>query len=285
MFAELTDARCYYELRGSGDPLVLVPGLGSTCDLWDSVATELANSFFVILLDGRGVGRSIAKRAPKTLEDFSVDLLELLDHLQLPRSHVLGLSLGGMIVQQFAHDHPSRVDRLVLVSCTHRFSPYLREMARLLGQALRYFPQDLYRRTVELLGAAPEYMDAHLDEMDRRLVTAREKGIPRSAVARQLLCLARHDRDEGWDPTTAPTLVIAGEQDHLIPPCYARRMAEQIPGSEFMLVPGCGHNPFVEQPCLVLPRIEEFLSRGRPHDRSDNPKSRPAMSAAVGQMR
>jgi pimeloyl-ACP methyl ester carboxylesterase len=280
MFADLTDVRCYYEVSGSGDPLVLIPGLGSTCTLWNPVAGELAKSFCVILPDNRGVGQSIPKRPPKTLEDFSVDVVELLDHLQIARAHVMGLSLGGIIAYQVAADHASRVDRLVLVSCTHRFSPYLREMARLLGHALRHFPQDVFRRTIELLGTAPEYLDGHMDDVERKLAAARENAIPRSGVAKQLWCLARHDReDERGHPIAAPTLVIAGEQDHLIPACYARRMAQQILGSEFMLVPGCGHNPFEEKPDVVLPRIAEFLMRGRePDGRRTFP---PAMEARV----
>jgi 3-oxoadipate enol-lactonase len=261
MFAELTDVRCYYEVQGSGDPLLLIPGLGSTCALWGPVAAYLAKSFCVILVDNRGAGRSVAKRTPRTLEDFAVDLVELIDHLQLARVHVMGLSLGGMIARQLALDHPSRVDRLVLVSCTNRFSPYLREITKLLAQALRHFPQDVFHRTVELLGSAPEYLDTHADEIDGKIAVVRQHAVP-SGIAGQLRCLAFHDReDEEPSRVAAPTLVIAGEHDTLIPACYARRMAAQIPGSEFMLVPRCGHNPFVEKPDLVLPRIREFLMR------------------------
>ena len=282
MFADLTDVLCHYELRGSGDPLVLVPGLGSTSALWDPVATELAKSFCLILLDNRGLGRSIPKRGPRTLEDFAVDLVELMDHLQLDRTHVMGLSLGGMIAYQFALDHPSRLDRLVLVSCTNRFTPYLREVAKFVTHAFRYFPQDVFLRTVKLLATGPEYVDAHPDEIGKQIAIARENEIPRSAVARQLSCLARHDGDDGWEyPIVAPTLVIAGEQDNLIPACYARRMAQQIRGSEFMLVPGCGHNPFVEHPGLVLPRITEFLMRRCQGIRRSSQHSHPALEAAV----
>ena len=123
MFADLTDVRCYYELLGSGDPLVLIPGLGTTCALWDCVAAELANSFSLVMLDNRGMGRSFVKRAPQTLSDFAVDVVELMDHLQLDRAHVMGLSLGGIIAQQLAVDHATRVDRLVLVSCSNSFGP------------------------------------------------------------------------------------------------------------------------------------------------------------------
>ena len=282
MFADLTDVRCYYELRGTGDPLVLVPGLGATSAVWDAVAGKLAESFCLILVDNRGVGRSVPKRPAMSLQDFAADLVELLDHLQLPRAHIMGLSLGGMIAQQFARDHPSRVDRLVLVSCTDRFSPYLREITKLLGHALRYFPQEVFHRTVALLGTAPEFLDAHQAEVDRKIASDGQNGILPSAVARQLRCLARHDREEERpDRVAAPTLVIAGAQDNLIPACYARRMAQQIPESEFLLVPACGHNPFVERPSTVLPRIVEFLMASRGGDRLPTAESQLALETAL----
>jgi pimeloyl-ACP methyl ester carboxylesterase len=175
----------------------------------------------------------------------------------------MGLSLGGIIAQQLAVDHPSRVDRLVLVSCTNRFGPYLREIATLLGRAMRHFPPKLYRRTVELLTTAPQFFDEHVVEINRKLAEICANGPSRGTIARQLRCLARSESniDERDYQIDAPTLVIAGDRDMLIPACYARRMADAIPDSEFMLIPDCGHNPFVEKPDVVVPRIAEFLMR------------------------
>src|SRR4051794_31192811 len=105
-WAQLSDVHCYYELLGEGEPLLLIPGLGTTCRLWDSVAPAFAEHFSLILPDNRGVGRSVAKRHATTLSDYVVDLVELLDELQLDRVHVMGLSLGGVIAQRLAIDHP-----------------------------------------------------------------------------------------------------------------------------------------------------------------------------------
>jgi pimeloyl-ACP methyl ester carboxylesterase len=169
-----------------------------------------------------------------------------------------------MIAQQLAIDHPSRVDRLVLVSCTNRFGPYLREVARLLAHALRHFKPELFRRTVELLGTSPQYLDEHNEEIEQLIARDRYDGIPRSALARQLRCVAHHDGDEPLDfRIAAPTLVVAGSQDMLIPACYAQHMAQEIPGSEFVSIPGCGHNPFTERPDVMVPLVTEFLSRPR----------------------
>src|SRR5437762_10588620 len=109
-WADLTDVRCYYEVLGQGDPLLLVPGLGMTCRSWDPVVSELTRHFTLILQDNRGLGMSQPKRPPRSIGDLSADLVELLDYLQLDRVHVMGLSLGGMIAQRLAIDHSSRVD-------------------------------------------------------------------------------------------------------------------------------------------------------------------------------
>ena len=263
--AELTDSRCYYQLLGSGSPLILLPGLGATCDLWSSVTSELSRSFSLVLFDNRDVGRSLAKRAPQTLVDFTVDVIELMDHLQLDRAHVLGLSLGGIVAQRLAIDHPNRVDRLVLMSCADRFGPYLREMAKLLGQALRRFPPELFRKTVELLGTSPMFFDKHSKDIERKIADECEVGIARGAVVRQLRCLGCHEVAGEDYRIAAPTMVVAGDHDTLIPACYGRRMAKLIAGSEFLLVPECGHNPLLERPDFVVPRIVEFLTDARAH--------------------
>jgi 3-oxoadipate enol-lactonase len=266
MFADLTDVRCYYELLGSGggDPLILIPGLGATCTLFENVTGELSKSFSLVLFDNRGLGRSDAKRHAQHLRDYAVDVIELMDHLQLERAHVLGLSFGGIVAQQLAIDHPSRVDRLVLISCANRFGPYLTEVAKLLGQSLRRFPPELFRRMVELLSVAPQYLDAHADDLDRKIAEACAAKVPRMAIGRQLRCLGNRDIEcDTHYRITAPTLVIAGDQDMLIPACYAQSMSREIPGSEYLMIRNCGHNPINERPELVVERVTEFLTRPR----------------------
>jgi pimeloyl-ACP methyl ester carboxylesterase len=269
MIAELTDVRCYYELLGSGDPLLLIPGLGTTAALWEPAVGELSQQFSLVLFDNRGVGRSVAKCTPHMLSDLAVDVIELMDHLQLDRAHIMGLSLGGIIAQQVAIDHPSRVDRLVLVSCGNRFGPYLRQVAHLLARALRHFPPEYFRRTVELLGTGPEYFDAHADEIEKKIALAVKQGIGRGAVARQLRCLAATDGAQRPDDRIlAPTLCVGCEHDTMIPARYVQQMSREIPESEFLLVPGSGHNPFLERPEFIVPRVIEFLASDRARARA-----------------
>jgi len=261
-YADLTDVRCHYEVMGNGDPLLMISGLGSTIDNWNCVASQLAQSFTLILIDNRETGQSVAKRTPQVISDLASDVVELLDHLQLDRAHVLGLSFGGIIAQRFAIDHPSRVDRLVLMSCASRFGPYVTAITTLLAHTLRRFPIDQYRKIMDLLGTSPEYFDAHADQIAQMADGLADSCDHRAAAVRQLACLG----STGVAPPDeyridAPTLVIAGEQDLLVPQAYVRRMADEIPGSEFFSIPSCGHNPLQEKPDVVIPRIVEFLSR------------------------
>ena len=263
-WAELSDVRCYYELVGQGDPLLLIPGLGGDCRVWDPVAPLLEEHFTLVLADNRGLGRSVARRKPRSLADYAADLAELLDVLQLDRAHVLGISLGGLIAQRFAVDHPRLVDRLVLVSCTDRFSPYLMRITQLLGRSLRRLSREAFVQTMELLGTAPLYLDAHVEEIDRMARERIKCGVPARAMGDQLRCLLRSEIPEEHYRIPAPTLVISGEHDALIPNCYGRLMADKIPGSRFVLVGGAGHNPIVEAPETVVPMIADFLKQEPP---------------------
>jgi 3-oxoadipate enol-lactonase len=257
-WAELTDVRCYYELLGRGDPILFIPGLGATCDVWRPAA-PLADDFFLIYSDNRGVGQSIPKRSAVSLSCFTSDLVELLDFLQLDRAHVIGMSLGGIVAQRFAIDHPSRVDRLVLISSAHRTTPYLKGVSSLLAMALRKMPWEFFVRTIEVLGTAPEFIDANPQEFEKRIGARADCRDCREAVARQLQCLADDGGETDVSRIAAPTLVLAGEHDALIPAVYARQMADEIPDARFELIEHVGHNPLSERPAEVTGRIARFL--------------------------
>ena len=264
-WAELSDVRCYYEICGRGDPLLLIPGLGGTCRTWDTILPALSQSFSIVTFDNRGLGQSIAKRPARNLRHLAADIIELLDYVQLDRTHVMGLSLGGIIAQRLAMDHQSRIDRLVLISCTDHFSPYLRQITRLLAHALRRFPKEEFVRTIELLGTSPPFLDAHVEEVERQIRAKCQCSPSRVAVAAQLRCLAASDPDPCLPLADIPTLVLAGEHDALVPNFYAREMAGRIAQSEFHVISGAGHNPLYGCPDRVLPLIVKFLQSRRGH--------------------
>jgi len=261
--ATLTDVQAHYEVQGRGPALVMIPGLGAALEVFDPIVGVLAERFCVIRMDNRGVGGSVSQRPPRHMSDYSADVLELLDHLQLDRVHLLGLSLGGIIAQRFAIDHPSRVDRLVLISTAHRFAPYLHEIASLIGQALRRFPRAMVARTIELLGGSPVHTDADPRRMDEKVAAYEKQSVSRGAMLAQLRALASSDTTDEEYRITSKTLIVAGEYDALIPHCYSQRMAELIPDSRFVLIKDAGHNPVLECPQRLLGVVCAFLDEAR----------------------
>ena len=257
---DLTDVRMHYELTGSGEPVVLIPGLGQTARVWDPLTPILAEHFTVIQIDNRGIGQSLQKRPARRLDDYVSDCLELLDALQVDRAHVVGMSFGGVLAQRFAADHPGRVGRLVLISTTGHSSVYLRHMAVLLGGALRRFPLRMFYQTIELLGTSPLYYDAHEAEIAQMLSTRIATRVTRRVLASQLRCLVTTASARNGRTISAPTLVVAGEYDALIPNCYGKQLAAELQDGRFVLMEGCGHNPVSEHAGTVGNEICRFLS-------------------------
>jgi pimeloyl-ACP methyl ester carboxylesterase len=259
---DLSDVRLHYEIRGRGPAVLLISGLGQLGRNWDPVVPHLSKSFSVIQLDNRGIGQSIARRPARLMEDYASDYVELLDRLQIDKAHVVGLSFGGVAAQRLAADHAGRINRLVLISTTDRTSPYLGHIGLLLGHALRHFSLKLFFQTVELLANSPEYFDKNAMQILGSIPTRSGGWGTRRTLANQLRCLHAASIAPKRGDITAPTLVLAGEYDALIPNCYGRQLAASLKDGQFAVIKSCGHNPIIEQPDVTAHLIERFLAAG-----------------------
>ena len=242
----------YYELHGQGPPLVLVMGIGYDSSLWTVAQVPvLSTQFQVILVDNRDAGRSSKSRHPYKIADMADDLAGLLDALGIQRSHLLGLSMGGMIAQEFALRHGDRLDRLVLAgtgaaparSAVDPIQIWSWVKANdatgeLFGgqQFVSLFStaflrnHDAVRDTAELLASNPYPMSP-------------------DAYGRQADAYRQFDALDRLAAITAPTLVVVGEQDLLTPPWIAREVAEAIPGARFEVIRGDGSSHVVPIEC------------------------------------
>jgi 3-oxoadipate enol-lactonase len=122
-YARLNDINLYYEVHGSGEPVLLIPGLGSDAGTWATFLPVLKDGYKSILLENRGSARSTKPEGPYTTESMAEDAVALLDHLGIEQVHLIGKSMGGMIAQIFAARHPERVRSLVL-ACTFMQQAY-----------------------------------------------------------------------------------------------------------------------------------------------------------------
>jgi pimeloyl-ACP methyl ester carboxylesterase len=281
---------CYQTFGDPDDePLVLVMGLGGPMTWWDPDLCEMLAraGFYVVRFDNRDIGRSsrapgrvtratLARaflgaqvRAPYTLDDMAADTFGLMDHLGMESAHLVGVSMGGMIVQTMTILQPQRVRSLAsLMSTTGK---------RTVGwQSPSLFPtlfsprnsRDDYvaasAKVWQLIGS-PEY-PVDEDESRKRAAETYDRGVPRSGVLRQMIAILKQpNRGVRLHGLNVPTLVVHGLADKMVHVSGGRATAAAIAGSELLLIDGMGHD-------LPPALFETFVSAIRRNaDRAERP--------------
>jgi pimeloyl-ACP methyl ester carboxylesterase len=261
----------YYETFGDddGEPLLLVNGLGSQCISYepDFCNAFVDRGFFVIRFDNRDVGNStkigtphldfgpLLERAfagerveaPYLLSDMAADAVGVLDALDLPAAHVLGASMGGMIVQAMAIEHPDRVRTMTSIMSTTGDPSVGQPKPDAIAPLLASPPANK-DEAVEQAVKATKVIGSPGFPFDEARVRARaaedwDRAFNPDGVARQLVAiLCSGDRTAKLRDVRVPTLVIHGEADPLVDPSGGKATAEAIPGAELKLIPGMGHD-------------------------------------------
>ena len=253
-------ARLYWEEHGSGASVLLIMGLSFTHEMWFRILPSVTARYKVILFDNRGVGLSSAPRGPYSIRQMARDAMAVMDAAKISAAHIVGASMGGMIAQELALARPERVLSLVLGCTTYSgllgHWPHFRYAPR----DLRWFrsaPLDRERALRRLLYAEATPCDRI--EEDFRI----RAGCTRSAKGffSQFAGILMWNSHRRLQRITAPTLVIHGAEDHLLPPENGRAIAARIPHAEFLLVPDAGHILITDQPELSARILLEFLDR------------------------
>lgn len=254
--------RIHYEVHGSGAPVLLIMGLGSNAYGWYRTIPWLSEHYQAIAFDNRGTGRSEVPEGPYTIAQMAADVAAVLDATGHARAHVVGASLGGMVAQRFALAYPDRVRSLVLVCTTPGGPRTVRAGEDVMAGLVqgRDDPATVYRRNAWFL-----YGDdtrAHHPERIEQDLEQRAK-IPTSPAGymAQLQAALAHDTWEELPSLAAPTLVVHGDADLLIPPGNGRLLAERIPGAELVIAPGAGHMLQSDAGDIVREAVLAFLAR------------------------
>ena len=256
----------YYELHGQGPPLVLVMGIGYDSSLWTlAQVPALSTHFQVVLVDNRDAGRSSKATHPYTIADMADDLAGLLDGLVIQRSHLLGLSMGGMIAVEFALRHPGRLDRLVLTGTGAAPARSAVDPIQIWSWVKANDP------TGEVFGGqqfaylfSTAFLRNHQAVRDTaELLASNPYPVSPEAYGRQADAYRHFDALDRLATITAQTLVVVGEQDLLTPPWVVREVAEAIPGAQFEVIRGHGSSHLVpiERPDDFNQIVVNFLSR------------------------
>jgi pimeloyl-ACP methyl ester carboxylesterase len=264
--AHCNGQKIYWESHGNGYPLILVMGIGYDSTLWGNQVVEFSKYYRTVIFDNRDVGKSSQALESYSISDMADDLAGLMDELAIEQAHLLGLSMGGMICQDFALRYANRVKRLILTGtgaaiARAKFTPIsvwnfvkahdVDGLTFAAQQFLWLFSEDFLRnheavdQTLQLLASNPNPVSAE-------------------AYNRQAEAYTSFDVLDKLGQIKAKTIVISGEQDRLTPPWICREVADAILNAKFKLVSGSGasHALPLERPDEFNKIVLSFLNSG-----------------------
>ncbi|MFX0043814.1 MAG: alpha/beta fold hydrolase [Candidatus Hodarchaeota archaeon] len=238
-----------YVKKGKGEPLVLLQGWATTLDGWTFQIPFFRRNMLVVALDNRGIGGSSRPNYPYTMDMFLDETKALLDSLAITQKiHLCGISMGGMIAQNFALKYPDIVKTLTLLATT----PCLREkFAQPIREEYRTIMQDLdleegFKKKLDLMFSDSFIKRVNEEEVLRNalfdtLMIKSASNATWQDLENRGAALTKHDTRDKLQKITQPTLIIHGTEDKFIPVEDAQLMDEKIPDSKLVILEGFGH--------------------------------------------
>ena len=261
-FARAGAVEIHYRITGSGpQTLVLVNGVGDDLDGWvNQLGDFVAAGLRVVTFDNRGVGRSSQPPGPYTSRLMAGDLAALVADLGLPAFHLAGVSMGGVIAQEYAVAHPDELASLVLANTFAKADPFTRAAFDTWAMVAQAAGMPMMMRQQAPWIFSPAFYEQHPDRVAELIAGAETSTQPAAAFAAQMAALNDHDCSGRLGSVTAPTLVIAARDDIIIRPELSRRLFDELPGEHraWTVVPG-GHAAFWEDPGPWNQAVIEFV--------------------------
>jgi len=275
--AKVDTIELYYEEHGSGYPLLLIMGLAADSMAWLFQVPEFSKHYRTIVFDNRGVGRSSKPPGPYTISQMADDTAGLLDVLGIAQTHVVGVSMGGMIAQELVLRHPRLVRGLVL-ACTYpepdadierqrQFS--VQELGGKVSAGgdiqidLKAFDPMAFFQQLLPLAFNQEFIEKELPKIMPLFAGALQYGFSMEAILGQVAAVMSHKATDRLHQIGAPTLVITGDADRLVPPANSEILAKHIPGARLVKIPGGSHGFNFETPDIFNREVLSFLASVR----------------------
>ena len=261
--ARVGDINIEYYVEGAGPPLVIIQGFTLSARTWgESLLTELRSHFRLVRLSNRGTGLTDRPDAEYSISMMADDVAGLLDGLGIDRTHVMGISMCGMIAQELALGHPERVLGLVL-GCTgcgaaHGVPPEPQVFA-VLAATPGLTPAEWIRR-VWPVAVTPEFLEKGRGVLEEVFRGDLENPTPPYVIGRHMAAIMQFDSHGRLPQIHAPALIIHGDKDQMMPVQNARILHDRIPNSKLQILPDVGHCFFWEKPNESAEAIVEILS-------------------------
>lgn len=259
--AQVNGVELVYELNGSSEPLVLIHGAQSDRSIFAGLLPTFTDTYQVLTFDQRGSGQSEKPDLAYTIAMLADDTAALMDHVGFTSAHIIGVSMGGMIGQEFALRHPHKVRSLVL-GCTTPGGP---KAIPLEGEGVNraYSTNELSAeergRALAEAAFTKGYVDAHPEIVTAMIESRKNRPIDTVGFRHRMKAAFHHDTYDRLAQITSPTLVITGKQDALIAWENSQLLVDRIPNTEFVLLEPAGHVFWIEQAQQSRDAIINFL--------------------------
>ncbi len=259
---KINNAYLYYEIHGDGEPLILIPGLGTGQWLWFKQVPAFAQFFRTIIFDPPGVGRSDRLNEAFTTRSLAATTADLLDAVDIKQAHVLGASFGGFVAQELALRFPHQIKRLVLCCTSAGGARHVPSPASVLEAYASNFHLSRNQRIREnlLLSFGPRYVAEHAEEVEQVLEMRLANFVPENVYMNQVRAGQAFDLDAQISRIEALTLIITGDADTIVPVENSYHLAAAIPRAQLIIVPGGSHMFFIEQATRFNSAVTVFLN-------------------------
>jgi 3-oxoadipate enol-lactonase len=256
----------YYKEHGTGEPLVLIMGFTVSSVGWHWNIPDFAKQFRVIAFDNRGVGQSDKPDVPYSMAMFADDTAGVLAGLGIDNAHIFGISMGGMIAQEFALRYPQRVKTLTL-GCTNCGGPLTvpSKDPDVLSMLTNIASVDVQQAALAMTKVAvtPWFMQKRMDILLELNQLSAHHPTPQHGMVCQMHAIQGHDTYGRLPQLTMPTLVITGKEDGLVPPENSVTLAQRIPNADLVLLSNASHLFNIELPAATAEVITRFIQRRR----------------------
>ncbi|MEJ2276490.1 MAG: alpha/beta hydrolase [Candidatus Lokiarchaeota archaeon] len=275
-FTNVNGIKLCYEIKGEGEPLILVHGFGVTKEVWIAQFEPLAEYFKVIRFDNRGAGKSDRPNEPYRMEMFADDIAGLMDNLEINKAHILGWSLGGMIVQTFALKYPNRINKIVLINTLPQWPGdksglQMYENSQIDGYHEKIeHPKEAFfnkakmgfsRKFIKQMKDNPNKKFHNLFSADELIEQSITNPSRPQDIRNQTHALGAYDVLDDLHKIEILTLIICAEKDRQTPKIMNEKIHEKIPNSKLIVIENAGHDSPKERAPEVNQHIIDFLKK------------------------
>ena len=252
-----------YEVRGTGAPVVLIPGFASGAWSWQWQVEDLAKEFQVITFDPRGVARSVLHGdAHVSISKIANDTADLLRELRIAAAHILGISFGGFVAQEFALRYPDRVGKLVLASTSfggpNHVMPSMEVLASFSSTDGLNDPDRI--RKYLTTAFTSDFVRDNAAEIERFCSLREQNPVPEEVYKQQLASAIAFNTEDRIGGIAAETLVLTGDSDTVVPAENSRNLANAIPNATLGVIADGGHMAFIENAEEFNDFVIDFLN-------------------------